>query len=145
MLIKASAGEELAKELYNGRYFDEICFEKADYRIKPGTSATVNVIRNNADENVLLSWSSSDENIVTVDESGNITAIAEGNALITAVSSDGKYIDRCLVEVGDFAEEETPGSGINIILIVGIVLAFVAVAAVAFVLIIAVRRKKENN
>ena len=38
-----------------------------------------------------LVWSSSDEQIVTVDNNGNITAIKEGTATITVKTSDDKY------------------------------------------------------
>ena len=36
-----------------------------------------------------LTWSSSDESIATVDEEGNVTGVAEGEAVITATSVDG--------------------------------------------------------
>ena len=39
--------------------------------------------------NRTVTWSSSDPSIVTVDENGTVTAIAEGEAIITAESADG--------------------------------------------------------
>lgn len=46
-------------------------------------------------------WKSSDESIATVDDSGKVTAIAEGTAIITAVNGFNK--DTCTVTVGDVA------------------------------------------
>ena len=39
--------------------------------------------------NRTIIWSSSDPSIATVDENGTVTAIAEGEAIITAESADG--------------------------------------------------------
>lgn len=48
------------------------------------------------DKNVV--WSSNDESVATVDASGNVAAIDEGNAIITVTTQDGKTA-QCLVEV----------------------------------------------
>lgn len=45
------------------------------------------------------SWSSSDESIVTVSQTGTITAIEEGNATITVSINDGEVIVTCAVAV----------------------------------------------
>ncbi|MDO5382320.1 MAG: Ig-like domain-containing protein [Eubacteriales bacterium] len=44
-------------------------------------------------------WSSSDEEIATVNESGTVTAKKEGVCIITAQTSDGKYKSECTVSV----------------------------------------------
>ena len=44
-----------------------------------------------------LSWFSSDETVVTVDQEGTITAVAEGNAVVTVACGDAK--DECSVTV----------------------------------------------
>ena len=91
-----------------------------------------------------LIFTSSDETVAAVDAEGNITALAEGTALITLRTEDGRYVDRCLVEVGDFAdEEEVKKTGPDAMLIAGICLAVVAVAAVAVVLVLALKRRKK--
>ncbi len=43
-------------------------------------------------------WSSSNERVATVDQSGNVTAHAEGEAVIYAISEDGskRYRNRCV-------------------------------------------------
>lgn len=46
-----------------------------------------------------VTWSSSDENIVTVDEKGVVTAVAPGEAEITVTTADGGFTDSCHVRV----------------------------------------------
>ena len=48
-----------------------------------------------------VSWVSSDSNIVSVDESGNITAKSSGVAIITVSTEDGAFTDECVVSVDD--------------------------------------------
>lgn len=43
-----------------------------------------------SDENSGLTWTSSDESVATVDESGNVSANSAGNAMITATTTNGK-------------------------------------------------------
>lgn len=43
-----------------------------------------------SDENSGLTWTSSDESVATVDESGNVSANSAGNATITATTTNGK-------------------------------------------------------
>ncbi len=50
---------------------------------------SVNILPSNATDKT-ITWSSSDENIATVDANGVITAIKEGVVIITATSSNGK-------------------------------------------------------
>lgn len=54
-------------------------------------------------EDVSLVWSSSDEDIVSVDEDGNLTAHKKGKAKITVKTKDGKYEASCEVTVSDEA------------------------------------------
>ena len=46
-----------------------------------------------------LVWTSSDESVAVVDEQGNVTAVAEGNAVITAASGD--ILVQCMITVVD--------------------------------------------
>jgi Bacterial surface proteins containing Ig-like domains len=50
-------------------------------------------------DNKEVMWSSSDENIATVDALGLITAIAQGNAVITATTVDGGFTATCAITV----------------------------------------------
>jgi len=46
-----------------------------------------------------VTWSSSDESVVKVDEKGELTAIGHGNAVITCSMEDGSKIGECAVTV----------------------------------------------
>lgn len=69
--------------------------------IKMGDSPvtlSANVMPANA-INKNVTWSSSDDNIVTVDQSGSITAVAKGTAVITVTAVDGGFSATCAVTV----------------------------------------------
>lgn len=53
-------------------------------------SRTLNAIQKPADLARTLNWSSSNSNVVTVDQSGSIKGISKGTATITAATADGK-------------------------------------------------------
>ena len=53
-------------------------------------------------ENKNVIWSSSDENIVTVDQSGNVTAIARGKAGVTATAEFSGLSVSCEVSVNEY-------------------------------------------
>ncbi len=105
VIVETKNAEAVVKQLYEGTYMTEISFEKAHFRVKPETETKLTVNYKNVDTNVALIWSSSDESVATVDQSGKVTAVSEGEALITVATMSGKYIDRCVVEVGDFTDE----------------------------------------
>lgn len=50
-------------------------------------------------ENKNVTWSSSDENVVTVSNTGLVTAVANGSATITVKTEDGDYMATCSVSV----------------------------------------------
>lgn len=49
--------------------------------------------------NQQVSWASSDEKVATVDKDGNVKAISEGEAIITAITNDGEFTDTCKIIV----------------------------------------------
>lgn len=49
--------------------------------------------------NQKVNWSSSNDKIASVDSSGNVTAVAQGSATITATTEDGKKTANCAVTV----------------------------------------------
>ena len=53
-----------------------------------------------------VEWSSSDENVVTVDSQGIITGIADGKANITVKTKDGNFSDTCAVTVNQSGIDE---------------------------------------
>lgn len=58
-----------------------------------------------AAEKLTLAWTSSDESVATVDENGTVTAIAAGEAEITAAVKDTKMQDVCVITVKVSAKE----------------------------------------
>lgn len=64
------------------------------------TSLTANVYPENV-SNKAVTWKSSDESIATVDDVGNVTAVAEGNVTITVTSvADATKSATCQIKVG---------------------------------------------
>lgn len=74
---------------------------------REGEYKLINVIVKPEDTTDKLSYSSSDEAVVTVNEEGRITAVAEGEAVVSIVCGEQK-ID-CRVKVG-FVEETEPAT-----------------------------------
>lgn len=58
-----------------------------------------------AAEKLTLAWTSSDESVATVDETGTVTAIAAGEAEITATVKDTEMQDVCVITVKVSAKE----------------------------------------
>ena len=85
--------EERAKELIEkGKV--KLAEEKIEFKLakktlsaKVGETKKLEAI---AEEGSAIAWTSSDVEIVTVDEAGNITAVKEGNADITATTEAGE-------------------------------------------------------
>lgn len=72
---------------------EKIELDKTEGILYVGNSVTVNaaVTPDNATDTT-VTWSSSDESVATVDETGKITAVATGNATITATSEDDSSV-----------------------------------------------------
>lgn len=65
-----------------------------------GTSTLTAAVRPATASNKDVEWSSNDENVVTVDENGKVTAVAVGTATITATSEDDESIKgTCVITV----------------------------------------------
>ena len=58
-----------------------------------------------AAEKLTLAWTSSDESVATVDETGTVTAVAAGEAEITAAVKDTEMEDVCVITVKVSAKE----------------------------------------
>lgn len=52
-----------------------------------------------------LLWKTSDQNVAVVDQEGNVKGVANGNAIITAESEDGKFNASCKVTVEGMSKE----------------------------------------
>ena len=54
--------------------------------------------------NLSLTWTSSDEAVVQVDDTGMLTGVAPGTAVITVAAGDGAYCAQCQVTVREKAK-----------------------------------------
>ena len=63
------------------------------------TALTATVLPSNA-TNKTVNWSSDNENAATVSQSGVVSAVGTGTAVITAATQDGSYKANCTVNVG---------------------------------------------
>ena len=78
--------------------------------IATGESATAETAAHDekiakAAEKLTLAWTSSDESVATVDETGTVTAVAAGEAEITAAVKDTEMQDVCVITVKVSAKE----------------------------------------
>lgn len=68
----------------------EMVLSKAEMEMNLGSRATLSVSFTPSDASfTTLNWSSSDENVATVDQNGEVTAVSEGEAVITAIQQKG--------------------------------------------------------
>lgn len=79
---------------------ENIIFDKTNIELDIGSIEvlSINIYPEELNDDI-VSWSSSDPNIVTVNKSGQIEAISEGTATITVTSSDGTKSASCIVNV----------------------------------------------
>lgn len=93
-------------------HVESISLDKTELNMLTGdqTSLTATVLPDNAADKS-LSWSSSDENIATVNKYGKVTAIKEGKVTITATSVDGGHTATCTVNV---TTKVVPVTGISL-------------------------------
>ena len=65
-----------------------------------GTTANINytIMPSNASDKS-VSWFSSDENVITVSDEGEISTINNGHAIITAITAEGGYLSRSEIQV----------------------------------------------
>ena len=63
-----------------------------------------------------VSWSSSNPNVVTVDQNGKVTTVNTGNAIITVTTKDGGFTAKCSVSVTnmDILEPEAVDMGLSV-------------------------------
>lgn len=73
----------------------------------PETAESSTTAETAADSKTEVEWSSSDESVATVDETGSVTAVAAGEATITATVKDTELSAACTVMVKVTANELT--------------------------------------
>lgn len=86
---------------------DKLSLNKNNLKLKPGESYLLNEVFEpyNA-SNDAVTWESSDEKVVTVDDIGTVKAVAAGKAEVTVKDVAGKLLAKCKVTVTDNATSE---------------------------------------
>ena len=105
--INASAtiNEELVKESCNLKitapiHITDISLDQASAKLEPGDTLQLNVVFTPTDAtNKDVTWSSSDTSVATVDATGKVTAVKEGQVTITVTTDDGGYSATCVITV----------------------------------------------
>lgn len=90
---ESGISEKVTVKQMRSVYFDTTALD-----LMEGAEKTIG-ITNNTGKNI--TWSSSNNSIATVDNSGKVKAISKGTATITAKTADGKYSCACEVTVKD--------------------------------------------
>lgn len=84
--------------IYDKNFQERVTLSQNSLNLKLGESATLTAKVNV--EGATVTWSTSDEAVVTVDATGKVTAVAVGTATITATTANGKTAT-CKVNVYD--------------------------------------------
>lgn len=109
--VSSEDGKEMATCTVTVRFqnVESISLDKTNIQLYIGKTAslTATVLPSNAN-NPAVKWISSDPDVATVNESGIVTALAEGNTTITVSSVDGNKTATCSVSVAAFIPSSTP-------------------------------------
>lgn len=85
---------------------ESLDISKSSMTMKPGATNTLSVTVSPEDANISgMTWTSSDEAVATVDQEGNVTAVADGTATITATI--GETTASCDVTVSSKASNNS--------------------------------------
>lgn len=77
-----------------------VTLDKTEKTLSVGGSFTLSAtVKPDTAVNKFIIWISSDENVVTVDSSGKVTAVAPGTATVTVMTIDGGFTASCTVTV----------------------------------------------
>ena len=75
-----------------------VSLSPATASLEPGQSVQLNAtVSPSGASNQSVTWSSSNSEVATVDQTGKVTALAEGSALVTATTADGGFTATCQV------------------------------------------------
>ena len=92
-----------------------VSLNKTSTSIQVGASEqlTATVEPNNA-TNKAVNWSSNPTSVATVDNNGNVTAVAEGTATITVTTQDGNKTATCTVTVTPASSDPVAVTGVSL-------------------------------
>ncbi|MBP1966677.1 beta-galactosidase [Paenibacillus aceris] len=89
---KTSALLQLGNAAISSTAVSGVTLDKSILHLVPGTTMPLVAVITPSDAyNKAVKWSSSDPTVATVDQNGNVTGVALGNAVITAKTADGGY------------------------------------------------------
>lgn len=92
---------------------DSIVLAPKNLMLEIGQSATIKAeIKPENATNKRITWLSSNQEVVTVDQTGKVTPRAQGMAFIRAITEDGGKFDECLVQVVDTLDALAEALGI---------------------------------
>jgi hypothetical protein len=92
---------------------DSIVLTPKNLILEIGQSATIKAeIKPQNATNKRITWLSSNQEVVTVDQTGEVTPRAQGMAFIRAITEDGGKFDECLVQVVDTLDALAEALGI---------------------------------
>ena len=74
--------------------------ESVDFKVGETKQLTATVLPSSA-SNKGVTWSSTNEAVVTVSETGLLTAVSAGSAIVTVKTDDGGYQEYCIVSVSE--------------------------------------------
>lgn len=102
--IKNTTIKDVCKVKVNPKSLEKIQFEVTEKNLSKGDIYTIKPIftPQNA-TNKKLDWSSSNANIATVDQNGDVTAISLGECIIKAISDDGGFEATCKIIIAPVA------------------------------------------
>ena len=97
------------------KHIENIKLDKNQIELKKGEYCIISATINPEDtvDSKEIGWTSSNQEVATVDENGKVTAIAEGTATITAETINGK-IDTCIVTVKNIQGDINGDGRVNI-------------------------------
>ena len=92
-----------------------VSLDKETAELEEGDSLTLvaTVLPENA-TNKNVTWSSSDDKVATVDATGKVTAVAEGEATITVTTEDGEKTATCVVTVKEKSPVTVPVESVSL-------------------------------
>jgi len=113
-VLTASIGDATATyniTVLDNIHIESIILDKENINLEEGESGKIvaTILPNDTTDDKTITWESSNNAVVTIDNNGNLKAISNGTAIITATTSNGKTA-QCYVLVNKFI----PLSSVNL-------------------------------
>ena len=78
---------------------EDLALNRNEAELAEGESLTLRAALSPSGASADIVWSSDDEDVATVNQSGKVTAVGEGECVITAETADGDLYDDCVITV----------------------------------------------